>query len=131
MVALAMRLALVDLMREQRPERGSICDLVILDESFGNVDSPRAKRFLELLLKDEEWQVLEIGSASRVEHPDSTTACTVFVKMARQRWTGRAPVPDTTPAFPPFDPVFPGYLTRYNRLSLNGRKRGSCSPVRL
>lgn len=80
MVALAMRLALVDLMREQRPERGSICDLVILDEPFGNVDSPRAKKFLELLLNDEERQVLEIGSASRVEHTDSTTVCTVFVE---------------------------------------------------
>ena len=80
MVALVMRLALVRLMREQRPERGPICDLVILDEPFANVDSPRAKRFLELLLKDEEWQVLEIGSASRVENPDGTTVCTVCVE---------------------------------------------------
>ena len=80
MVALAMRLALVGLMKEQRPELGSICDLVILDEPFGNVDLPRAKRFLELLLKDEERQVLEIGSANLVEHPDSTTVCTVCVE---------------------------------------------------
>lgn len=80
MVALAMRLALVRLMREQRPERGSICDLLILDEPFGNVDSPRAKRFLELLLQDKEWQVLEIASASRVEHPETATVCTVCVE---------------------------------------------------
>ena len=80
MVALAMRLALVGRMMEQRPERGSICDLLILDEPFGNVDSPRAKRFLELLLKDEKTQVLEIASASRVEHPDTATVCTVCVE---------------------------------------------------
>lgn len=80
MVALAMRLALVRRMREQRPERGSICDLLILDEPFGNVDSPRAKQFLKLLLEDEERQVLEIASASRVEHPDTATVCTVCVE---------------------------------------------------
>ena len=80
MVALAMRLALVGLMREQRPEPGSICDLLMLDEPFGNVDSPRAKRFLELLLKNEKCQVLEIASASRVEHPETATVCTVCVK---------------------------------------------------
>lgn len=80
MVALAMRLALVGRMREKRPERGSICDLLILDEPFGNVDSPRAKGFLELLLKDEERQVLEIASASHVEHPDTTMVCTVCVE---------------------------------------------------
>ena len=81
MVALAMRLALLGHMREQRPERGSICDLVILDEPFGNVDSRRAKRFLELLLKDEKavQQVLEIGSASPVEYTGSATVCTVCV----------------------------------------------------
>ena len=88
MVALAMRLALVGLMREQRTERGSICDLLILDEPFGNVDSPRAKRFLELLLKDEEWRVLEIASASRVEHPDTATVCTVCVEDGTARIDG-------------------------------------------
>ena len=81
MVALAMRLALVGLMREQGFERGSVCDLVVLDEPFGNVDPPRAKRFLELLLNDEERRVLEIGSASRVQHPDATTVCTVRVEV--------------------------------------------------
>ena len=88
MVALAMRLALVRRMREQRPERGSICDLLILDEPFGNVDSPRAKRFLELLLEDETRQVLEIASASHVEHPDPATVCTVSVEdgTARIDW---------------------------------------------
>ena len=87
MVALAMRLALVRRMREQRPARGSICDLLILDEPFGNVDSPRAERFLELLLKN-GWQVLEIASASRVEHPDPATVCTVCVEdgTARIDW---------------------------------------------
>lgn len=85
MVALAMRLALVRLVREQRPERGSICDLLIIDEPFGNVDSPRAKRFLELLLEDEERQVLEIASASRVEHPDTATVCTICVEDGTAR----------------------------------------------
>ena len=85
MVALAMRLALVGLMREQHSEQASICDLVILDEPFGNVDSPRAKRFLKLLLEDEERQVLEIASASRVEHPDTATVCTVSVEDGTAR----------------------------------------------
>ena len=83
MVALAMRLALLSLVRKKRPEPGSICDLVILDEPFGNVDSTTAVRFLELLLEDEKWrvrQVLEIGSGSVVEHGDSTTVCTVCVE---------------------------------------------------
>lgn len=69
------------LVRKPRPERGSIFDLVILDEPFGNVDSPRAKRFLELLLKDEGRKVLEIASAGRVEDPDGdATARTICVK---------------------------------------------------
>ena len=75
-------------MREQRPERGSICDLLVLDEPFGSVDSPRAKRFLELLLKAEEWQVLEIASTSRVEHPDTATVCTVCVEDGTARMDG-------------------------------------------
>ena len=76
-----MRLALMALVRKRRPERGSIFDLVILDEPFGNVDSPRAKRFLELLLEDEGQQVLEIASAGRVEDPDkAATVRTVCVK---------------------------------------------------
>ena len=78
MVALAMRLALVERMKEKRP-LGPICDLVILDEPFGNVDVPRAKGFLERLLEDKERQVLEIGSANLLEPPDSTV-CTVCVE---------------------------------------------------
>ena len=80
MVALAMRLALVRLIRERRGKPGSICDLVILDEPFGNVDSPRAERFLDLLLKDEELRVLEISSASRVEHLDPAKVLTIHVE---------------------------------------------------
>ena len=82
-VALAMRLALVKLMKERHPKQHSICNLLIFDESFANVDSQWLTRFRELLtdelLRDKELHVLEIGSASPEGQMEELTVCTVHV----------------------------------------------------
>ena len=78
-VALAMRLALLNIMKDRRGSaKGFIGNTIILDEPFSNVDSRRAERFLKLLLGDGKWrvnQVLEIGSVSRLDSPEN---CAVY-----------------------------------------------------
>ena len=78
MIALAMRLALLKMMKKRSISgKDSSSATIILDEPFGNVDSKRAKRFRELLIEDTEGQVLEIASASHETNPGTAVVYTV------------------------------------------------------